>query len=61
MSTIDIETMEKAKEARRAYQRAWRAANPDKVRDSNMRYWAKRAQREADAVKGAGDQEAANG
>ena len=28
-------------EARRAYFRAWRAANKDKVREHNRRYWEK--------------------
>lgn len=35
--------------ARREYQRKWRAANKDKVRESNRRYWEKRAQREMEA------------
>ena len=34
-----------AKEARRAYYKAWRAKNKDRVRDYNARYWAKRAER----------------
>lgn len=29
----------KAAEARREYQRRWRAANKDKVRANNQRYW----------------------
>lgn len=42
------DTIEKmAIEARRAYQREWRRANPDKVKASAMRYWAKRAMKEA--------------
>lgn len=35
-----------AKEARRAYYRAWRAKNKDKVRASCERYWTKRAEKE---------------
>lgn len=31
-----------AKEARRAYQKAWRAKNKDKVRAANERYWLKK-------------------
>lgn len=31
-----------AREARNAYQRAWRAKNPDRVRDINNRYWEKK-------------------
>lgn len=44
MSDIDIE---KARAAQRAYAKAWRAKNPDKVREKNLRYWARRAEREA--------------
>lgn len=32
-------------EARRAYLREWKKAHPDKVREYNARYWAKRAER----------------
>lgn len=35
----EIERM--AIEARREYQRRWRAANKDKVRRNNQRYWEK--------------------
>lgn len=31
--------------ARRAYLREWKKAHPDKVREYNARYWAKRAER----------------
>lgn len=34
---------ERAKEARRAYRRAWAKKNPDKVRAQQERYWTKRA------------------
>ena len=44
MSDIDIE---KARAAQRAYAKAWRAKNPEKVREKNLRYWARRAEREA--------------
>ena len=30
-------------EARRAYQRQWRAANKDKVKEHNRRFWIKKA------------------
>ena len=36
----------KAKGARAEYYRRWRAANPDKVREKNRRYWERRALRE---------------
>lgn len=38
---------EKALEERREYFRQWRAKNPDKVRDSNRRYWERRAAKKA--------------
>lgn len=34
---------ERAKEERREYFRQWRANNPEKVRESNRRYWERRA------------------
>lgn len=34
---------ERAAEEKRAYQRKWRAANKDKVREINQRYWARKA------------------
>lgn len=37
--------MDAATEARRAYMRAWRAANKDKVKEHNRRYWERRATR----------------
>lgn len=47
MSEIDVE---KARAAQRAYAKAWRAKNPDKVREKNLRYWVRRAEREAQTV-----------
>lgn len=35
---------------RREYIRSWRAKNRDKVREYNLRYWAKRIEREAKAA-----------
>ena len=37
---------ELASQARREYQRKWRAANKDRVREINRRYWEKRAQKD---------------
>lgn len=37
---------EQAKEARRAYKRAWNKRNPDKVKDYQERYWNKKAEQE---------------
>lgn len=34
---------DKAKEARRAYKRAWAKRNPDKVKAAQERYWTKKA------------------
>lgn len=36
---------EKAVELRRAYQKAWRAKNKDRVREYNRRFWEKQAQK----------------
>ena len=36
------ETAAAAREAKREYQRQWRARNPDKVRAANQRYWDKK-------------------
>ncbi|HJB41864.1 MAG TPA: hypothetical protein H9945_05130 [Candidatus Gemmiger avicola] len=38
---------DKGSESRRKYYAEWRAKNRDKVREYNARYWAKRAEREA--------------
>lgn len=49
MSTgkIDItklpENEKAAIEARRAYQKAWREANKERVKEHNKRFWAKKA------------------
>lgn len=48
---------EKAREAQREYMRQWRAANREKVRANNARYWKRRAERmeqEREEVKGNG-------
>lgn len=42
---------EAARNARNAYYRAWRARNPEKVRESNERYWLKKAAELADTDK----------
>lgn len=36
---------EEAREARNAYQRAWRARNKRRTSEINARYWKKRAQK----------------
>ena len=41
-----IELSQQAKASRKEYYRRWRAANPDKVREKNRRYWENRAARE---------------
>lgn len=42
LNTLPAEE-QKAVEARRAYQRQWRAANKDKVKEHNRRFWLKKA------------------
>lgn len=42
---------EEARKARNQYVREWRAANKQKVKEANQRYWAKRAARLAAARK----------
>lgn len=39
-----VEMNDAAKEARRAYYRRWAAANPDKRRAAQARYWERKAQ-----------------
>lgn len=39
---------EAAKRAQREYKKKWRAANPDKVKESNRRYWERRARLQAE-------------
>ena len=56
LRTIDRKVMERnnqtqaareaARQARNAYARAWRAKNPDKVRQYNADYWARKAARD---------------
>ena len=55
MTQNSIEQM--AIEARRAYQREWRKANPDKVKANTMQKKKKRAMKEAEERKAA-EQEA---
>lgn len=43
---MDNMELNKAKEARKRYYKEWRAKNRDKVREINLRYWARRAERE---------------
>lgn len=40
--------MDAAAKARRDYMRAWRAANKDKVKEHNRRYWERRAAKMAE-------------
>ena len=44
---MDANENKMAREARNAYARKWRAANPDKVRANNANYWLRRASKEA--------------
>lgn len=47
MSNSDLE---KARQARNAYAREWRKNNPEKAKAAHDRYWARRAEREAQAA-----------
>lgn len=38
-----IELSEAAREAKREYYRQWRKRNPDRKRESDRRYWEKKA------------------
>lgn len=53
MAKIDISMLSAEKraavEARRAYQREWRAKNRDKIRASEDRFWLKKAAEQAQA------------
>jgi hypothetical protein len=42
---VDKQFEKLIKKERQAYFRAWRAANPEKVKRHNQNYWAKRAQK----------------
>lgn len=44
MNEQDKTALEKADEARRAYHKAWRDRNRDRIRQYNKRYWEKKAQ-----------------
>lgn len=46
------EQLELARKAKNRYQREWRARNREKVRESNMRYWAKIAAAEKEVTDG---------
>ena len=43
MNETTIEMTDKARQARAAYQRAWRKKNQDKVRQYKTNYWEKKA------------------
>lgn len=47
---MDAEIRQAAIEARKRYYKQWRMNNADKVRANNERYWARRAEREAQAA-----------
>lgn len=49
-----------AREARNRYYREWRKKNPEKVKESNERYWAKKAAEIAAEEKEAGANENAD-
>lgn len=45
---LDQKAKEDARKAQNKYAREWRAANREKVKQYNERYWMKRAQRDAE-------------
>lgn len=45
-TTITAEKREKIRLARNAYLRAWRQQNPQKVKEQQERYWARRVERD---------------
>ena len=47
--TENVQMTEKAKEARRAYKRAWAKAHPELIRAQIARYWEKKAKKMEDA------------
>lgn len=44
-----MEMSEKARSARAEYYKQWRKANPDKVRETQERYWLRKAEKMAKA------------
>lgn len=54
---LEQKAMDAARNARNAYARQWRAKNKERVRESNLRYWARRAEREAAAAEAGKDVE----
>ena len=47
----DSKLEELVRQEQREYYRKWRAANPDKVRKANQKYWQRRALRKMEEVK----------
>lgn len=52
---VELTTEEKARLARNAYQRKWRAEHREKVKEIQMRYWERKAAEEERKVKDAKD------
>ena len=56
MTEQELLMAKKAKaDYQKTYMKKWRAKNPDKVRENNLRYWARRAEREAAIQKEQGE------
>ena len=47
MTNLDADAIQ----ARREYQRQWRAKNPDKVRANNRRFWEKKGREYRESLK----------
>lgn len=50
MTNNDTMQMLAAKEAKRQYHREWRKNNPDRVKASQQRYWAKKGREYIEAL-----------
>jgi hypothetical protein len=50
MTNNDTMQMLAAKEAKRQYHREWRKNNPDRVKASQQRYWAKKGREYLEAL-----------
>lgn len=50
-----LKLTEQAKEARRAYRKAWNAAHPEKLREYETRYWERKAAKMAELAAANGE------
>lgn len=50
IAELNNQRLTSAREAQNAYTREWRKKNPDKVRQYNQNYWARKAEKDAVAL-----------